>query len=145
MVTSLSILDCGCKWIWPRLNSNVPAGGNSENTRAGVKAEIPSKGTTGVERGQGPMVNVPTGGNSEKSRAGVKSEISGKGTTGVERGEGPMIDNKSNMTKSNMTSTERKAKRSERKAKAKAKRDANMNSNTSMSKPDMPMKDGKAQ
>lgn len=36
---------------------NVPAGGSSENSRAGVKAEITGKGTSGVERGEGPMIS----------------------------------------------------------------------------------------
>ena len=47
----------------------MPAGGSSENSRAGVKPEIPSKGTSGVERGEGPMVNEQTKMTSAERRA----------------------------------------------------------------------------
>lgn len=125
------------------------APGNMPNTRAEVKSQIGTgEAKAGTQGGSGPSpAQTAAPGNMPNSRADVKAEaVTGRATPGIQGGSAATpADNMNTKNLNKSTTAERKAKRDQRKAMAKSKREAKMSGNTSMAKPDMPMKDGKAQ
>lgn len=133
--------------------AETAAPGNMPNKRADVKAQINTNDIkSGTQGGEGPVRGAPAGSSGDvppNTRAGVKADINNTPVkAGIQGGSGSSPDmnmNTKNTGASASTMAERKAKRANRKAAAKAKADAKMSAGTSMTKPDMPMKDGKAQ